>query len=157
MARCLLALTSDEFVDSKHFRDWLSKHELAEPGLHGRNIFYTKSNKPVRKGDTVVWLYKRSREPDIYLMGLAPVRSSVQGTFFGLPGPDGKRRIYHSVISIDPNGRVVKRVKISRKRFEETFKESLRKHRAGRSLEHFLRSGVFVSDTELRRVRRLLK
>lgn len=157
MARCLVTLTSDEFVDPAHFYERLSRHELAEPGLHGRDLFYSKSNKPLRKGDTVVWLYKRSREPSVYLMGLAPVKSSVVGTFFGLPGPDGKRRIYYSVVSIDPKGKVVKRVRLSRKSFQETFRESLLKHHPGRSLEHFLRSGAFVTETELRRVKRLLK
>ncbi|MEM2870739.1 MAG: hypothetical protein QW379_10065 [Thermoplasmata archaeon] len=157
MAKYLLTLTSDEFLDASEFVDWLSKHELAEPPLHGKDLFYTKSNKPVKKGDTVVWIYKRSRDRDIYLAGYAPVRSSVQGTFFSLPGPDGKRRIYHSVVSIDPKGKVVKKLRLSRKTFQEALKESLMKHHPGRSIEHFLRSGVYISEKEFRRLKKLLK
>jgi len=158
MPRYLITLTADEFVDASDFVHWLAHHELAEPGLHGRDIFYSKAQKPVKKGDIIIWLYKKPREKDVFLAGFAPVRSSVQGLFFRLPGPDGKSKHYHSVISIEPKGKVVKKVKMSQKQFDEVFKATCEaKAKKALTLEQLARSGTFVSEKEFRKLKGLLK
>lgn len=158
MPKYLITLTSDEFMDVKDFTHWLSHHELAVPGLHGKDIFLSKSEKPVRKGDTIVWLYKRSRKNDVYVTGYAGVQSSVQGLFFGLPGPDGKRRHYHSMIGIDPEKKVVKKAKLSQKQFDELFKGTCStKVKKDLTLEQLARSGTFISEKEFKRLKGLLK
>jgi hypothetical protein len=158
MPKYLVTLTSDEFVDVKHFIEWLDKHELSEPHLHGKDLFFTKTTKPVRKGDFIVWMYKRSRGRDIYLAGLAGVQSSTHGLFFGLPGHDGKRVTYHGVIKIDPKTKAVKKVKMSQNDFDATFKDTCKipKNRE-LTLEQLARSGSFISEKEFRKLKGLLK
>jgi hypothetical protein len=158
MPKYLVTLTSDEFVDVGHFAHWLTKHELAQPPLHGKDLFFTKANRPVRKGDVLVWMYKKSRENNIYLLGYAGVRSSTQGLFFGLPGHDGKRRAYHGVINIEPKTKVVKKVKMSRKEFDATFKDTCNiKANKELTLEQLTRNGAFISEKEFKRLKGLLK
>ena len=158
MPRYLVTLTSDEFVDVGHFAHWLGKHEMAQPPLHGKDIFYTKASRPVKKGDFIVWMYKKSRDNNVYLLGYAGVRSSTQGLFFGLPGYDGKRRAYHGVIGIEPGTKLIKKVKISQKQFNETLKDtcSIKVNKA-LTLEQLTRNGAFIPEKEFKRLKGLLK
>jgi hypothetical protein len=158
MPKYLVTLTSDEFVDVGHFAHWLSKHELAMPPLHGKDLFYTKASRPVKNGDVIIWLYKKSRDNAIYLLGHAGVRSSTQGLFFGLPGHDGKRRAYHGIIGIDPETMLVKKVKLSQKQFDETFKDTCNlKANKALTLEQLTRNGAYISEKEFKRLKGLLK
>ena len=158
MPRYLVTLTSDEFVDVGHFAHWLTKHDMAMPPLHGKDLFYTKATKPVKKGDVIVWMYKKSRDNNIFLLGHAGVRSSTQGLFFGLPGHDGKRRAYHSVIGIDPQTKVVKKVKLSQKQFDESFKDTCSiKANKTLTLEQLTRNGSFISEKEFKKLKGFLK
>ncbi len=158
MPKYLLTLTSDEFVDVKHFIDWLDKHELAVPKLHGRDIFYTKASKAVKKGDFIVWMYKRSRGKDVYLAGMASVQASAPGLFFGLPGHDGKRVTYHGVVKIDPKTKMVKKVKLGQKEFDQALKETCKVPKNKElSLEQLARAGAFISEKEFKKLKGLLK
>jgi hypothetical protein len=158
MPKYLLTLTSDEFVDVKHFVNWLERQELSVPGLHGKDIFYTKATKALRKGDSIVWMYKRSRGKDVYLAGLAGVQSSTPGLFFGLPGHDGKRVAYHNVVKIDPKTKVVKKVKLAQKDFDQALKDTCKipKNRE-LTLEQLARSGSFISEKEFKKLKGMLK
>jgi len=158
MPKYLVTLSSDEFVDVKHFIQWLDKHELAVPELHGRDIFYTKSAKSVRKGDFLVWLYKRSRGKDVFLAGMAGIQDSAHGLFFGLPGHDGKRVTYHGVIRIDPKTKMVKKVKLTQDQFDRTFNETCKLPRNQElTLEQLARSGSFISEKEFKKLKGMLK
>lgn len=158
MPKYLLTLTSDEFVDVKHFVDWLGKHELATPELHGKDLFFTKASKAVKKGDFVVWMYKRSRGKDVYLAGMAGVQSSTPGLFFGLPGHDGKRVTYHGVVKIDPKTKLVKKVKLDQKDFDEALKDTCKIPRnQALSLEQLARSGAYLSEKEFKKLKGMLK
>ena len=158
MPKYLVTLTSDEFVDVKHFVHWLDKHELAWPEIHGRNIFYTKAKKTVKKGDFVIWLYKRSRGKEVYLTGLAGVQSSINGLFFGRSGHDGKQVAYHSAIKIDPNTKVVKKVKLPQEDFDEAFKDTCKIPKNKElSLEQLAHAGAFISEKEFKKLKSLMK
>jgi hypothetical protein len=91
-------------------------------------------------------------------LGHAGVRSSTQGLFFGLPGHDGKRRAYHSIIGIDPGTKVVKKVKLSQKQFDQTFKDTCNiKANRSLTLEQLTRNGSFISEKEFKKLKGLLK
>ncbi len=158
MPKYLLTLTSDEFVDVKHFVEWLDKCELAVPELHGKDIFYTKASKAVRKGDFIVWMYKRSRAKDVYLAGLAGVQGGTSGLFFGLPGHDGKRVTYHAVVKIDPKTKLVKKVKLPQKDFDQALKDTCKiPSNRELSLEQLARSGAYISEKEFKKLKGMLK
>jgi len=158
MAKYLVTLSSDEFVDVKHFLSYLEKHELAEPGLHGKDLFYSTTDKHVKKGDTIIWLHKKTMKDEISLLGFAGVEHSVQGLFFGLEGHDGKRKTYHSIIEIDPATKKVKKVKLVKKQLNELLKDTIAKHtRKEPSIHHLARSGAFISEKEFKKLKALLK
>lgn len=160
MAKYLVTLTSsDDFVDVKHFVHQLTVQGLAEPGLHGKDIFYSKTSKHLHKGDTLVWLYSHSRKEDTYLVGYAAVEHSLPGLFFGLPGHDGKRTKYHSIMSIQPEKKKVKAVKLSKKQFADIFKPTLEKHaKAGeRPVEYHFGQGAYISEKEFKKLKGMLK
>jgi hypothetical protein len=160
MAKYLVTLTSsDDYADIKHFVHVLTKHELAEPDLHGKNIFYSKTPVHLHKGDTLIWLYAHSRKDDVYLVGYAAIDHSVQGLFFGIQGHDGKRTKYQSIFSIQPETKMVKAVKLSKKQCGEVFKSTFEKHaKAGeRPTEFYFGHGAFISEKEFKKLKALLK
>jgi ABC-type iron transport system FetAB ATPase subunit len=158
MPKYLVTLTSDEFVDVKHFIDWLDRHELSVPELHGKDLFLTKATKAVKKGDFIVWMYKRSRGKDVFLAGMAGVQSATHGLFFGLPGHDGKRVTYHGVVKIDPRTKSVKKVKIPQDLFDNTFKDTCKLPKNKKlTLEQMARSGSYISEKEFKKLKGMLK
>lgn len=158
MPKYLVTLTSDDFVDVKHFIGFLDKHELSEPGLHGKDLFYSTTNKHVKKGDIIIFLHKRAMKDDIHLVGYAGVAHSVQGLFFGLPGHDGKRKTYHSIIAIDPGKKVVKKVKLAKKQLTDLLKDTMDKNKLKEfSLPKLARSGAFISEKEWKKLKGLVK
>jgi hypothetical protein len=159
MTRYLVTMTADKFHDAAYFARWLDRQELVEPGLHGRNLFYNKTRKSLRKGDVLIWMYKHSHKPDIYLVGYAAVKSSVLGLIYGRKRPDGKRRVYNSVFAIDPRSKVVKKVRLDSRQFADVFRNSLFRQMSEKNLsfEQVAQQGAYIPEKDWKKVKALLR